>query len=283
MGCCLSHQKAAATVVSSCTSTTTGISFPHRARQLGTVERLAPLAVPLPLDARDGDKENVLSVLIRQVQTRMTGQPKTGYLLWGAAFVLARWVHVHRELFYDKSVLEVGSGLGLSGITAARYAHTTVLTDYQDDTCRALAYNVALNASFTHAFDAAKPPVAVEHLDWDNMATIQPERKMDVIIACDIICEPSTAEGFLRVVRHRLAPTGVAYLMNADSHSRFGVLHLHKLLADSDFVYSITPVLDLADGALLLETVADARELAYEFYEIRLPAATATADAETRA
>jgi|UniRef100_K3WBB1 predicted nicotinamide N-methyase len=214
-----------------------------------------------------------MSVLIRQVPTRMTGQPKTGYLLWGAAFVLARWVHVHRELFYDKSVLEVGSGLGLGGITAARYANRTILTDYQDDTCRALAYNVALNHAFVHEFDSQKPQVLVEHLDWDNMDTIKPEQKMDVIIACDIICEPSTAEGFLRVVRNRLAASGVAYLMNADSHSRFGVLHLHKLLAEaSDLQYSITPVHDLADGHILLETVADAQELAYEFYEMRLVA-----------
>lgn len=265
-------------MVSSCTSTTTGASFPHKARQLGSVERNSPIAVPLPLDPRDGDREFVESVLIRQVPTRMTGQPKTGYLLWGAAFVLARWVHVHRELFYGKSVLEVGSGLGLGGITAARYAHRTVLTDYQDDTCRALAYNVALNAGFIHEFDgvasstASRPPVQVEHLDWDRMETIQPEDKMDVIIACDIICEPSTAEGFLRVVRHRLANTGVAYLMNADSHSRFGVGHLHQLLADTagELTYSITPVLDMSEGPLLLETVADAQELAYEFYEIRL-------------
>lgn len=265
-------------MVSSCTSTTTGVSFPHKARQLGSVERNSPKAVPLPLDPRDGDMEHVQTVLIRQVPTRMTGQPKTGYLLWGAAFVLARWVHVHRELFYGKSVLEVGSGLGLGGITAARYAQRTVLTDYQDDTCRALQYNVELNAGFIHEFDGlasstvARPPVLVEHLDWDRMETIKPEQKMDMIIACDIICEPSTAEGFLRVVRHRLASSGVAYLMNADSHSRFGVQHLHKLLAEStsDFVYSITPVLALSEGKLLLETVADAQELAYEFYEIRL-------------
>lgn len=231
------------------------------------------MAVPLPLDERDGDKENVMSVLIRQVQTRMTGQPKTGYLLWGAAYVLARWVHVHRELFYNKSVLEVGSGLGLGGITAARYAQRTILTDYQDDTCRALEYNVQLNAGFIHEFGAidAKPQVVVEHLDWDNMDTIQPKHKMDVIIACDIICEPSTAEGFLRVVRNRLTPSGVAYLMNADSHSRFGVVHLHELLAKAtDLTSTITPVHELSEGKLLLETVADAQELAYEYYEIRL-------------
>ncbi|RLN80965.1 hypothetical protein BBJ28_00001278 [Nothophytophthora sp. Chile5] len=246
-------------------------------------QRLWPRAVPLPLDPRDyipksaDGKQDTKVVLIRQVPTRMTGQRKTGYLLWGAAFVLARWVHLHRDLFAGKSVIEVGSGLGLGGITAARYATRTVLTDYQSDTCTALEYNAQLNRPFTHEFEPAKPEIRVSHLDWDVMETIEAVPKADVLIASDIICEPSTAEGFLRVVRHHVlghaSGEGVAYLMNANSHSRFGVIHLHALLAASpDLSYSITPVQKLPDGAQLLETVSDAQELSYEFYEIRAAA-----------
>ncbi|TMW55064.1 hypothetical protein Poli38472_013826 [Pythium oligandrum] len=272
-------QEATAQVVASCTSSkfsSKGISFPHRARQLGEVKRAFPLILPLPADARDSQDQ---SVLIRQVPTRMTGQPKTGYLLWGAAIVLARWIHLHRDLFDDKAVLEVGSGLGLGGIVAARYAMRTTLTDYQEDTCQALEYNVALNRQFTHELDASKPDVTVENLDWDSLESINgpaesPKGKVDVIIGCDIICEPSTAEGFLRVVRNRLSAHGVAYLMNADAHSRFGVAYLHDVLSKSELVYSITKVEDLTDGHILLETVHDAKELRYEYYEIRLPPAS---------
>ncbi|KAJ0405411.1 hypothetical protein ATCC90586_009450 [Pythium insidiosum] len=272
-------QEAAAQVVASATTSTfstPGISFPHSGRQLGKIERAQPLVVPLPADNRDGNAES-RAVLVRQVPTRMTGQPKTGYLLWGAARVLARWIHLHRELFDGKTVLEVGSGLGLGGIVAARYATRTTLTDYQSDTCRALEYNVALNRMFTHEMDASKPDVSVEMLDWDDLESIcgpaEGEQRplVDVIIGCDIICEPSTADGFLRVLRHRLQPHGVAYLMNADSHSRFGVAYLHETLAASDFVYTITKVDDLPDGHELLDTVQDSKELRYEFYEIRLP------------
>jgi hypothetical protein len=114
--------------------------------------------------------------------------------------------------------------------------------------------------------------VKVSLLDWDLTESIEAVAKAEVVIASDIICEPSTAEGFLRVVRYHLLSNanGVAYLMNANSHSRFGVTHLHALLATStDLSYSITPVDDLPDGAELLETVSDAQELSYEFYEIR--------------
>ncbi|CAI5712624.1 unnamed protein product [Hyaloperonospora brassicae] len=271
-------REAAAAVVSGCTSSPSAITFPHRVRQVGEVERLWPRAVPLPFDVRDGAVKNpdgsqsTLHVLIRQVPTRMTGQCKTGYLLWGAAFVLARWIHKHRDLFTGKSVIEVGSGLGLGGITAARYAGYTTLTDYQADTCAALEYNVQLNKPFTHEFDSAKPEVKVSVLDWDLAESIEAVPTAQVVIGSDIICEPSTAEGFLRVVRHHLLSdaNSVAYLVNANSHSRFGVVHLHALLAAStDLSYSITRVGELPDGAELLETVSDALELAYELYEIR--------------
>ncbi|KAF0754419.1 hypothetical protein AaE_005339, partial [Aphanomyces astaci] len=116
-----------------------------------------PQLQALPRDARDAD---VRVVLIRAVKRRMTGQPKTGYLLWGAAVILARWIHLHRELFDGKSVLEVGSGLGLSGIVAGAYSRRTILTDYQQDTLKALAYNVMLNQTMG---------TTVEHLDWDHL------------------------------------------------------------------------------------------------------------------
>ncbi|CAH0477251.1 unnamed protein product [Peronospora belbahrii] len=270
-------QEAAAEVVARCTSSPSAITFPHRVRQVAEVERVWPRAVPLPFDPRDNAPTNAdgsqstIDVLIRQVPIRMTGQRKTGYLLWGAAFVLARWIHKHRDLFFGKSLIEVGSGLGLGGITAARYASQTTLTDYQADTCTALEYNVQLNKPFTHELDPAKPEVKVMLLDWDVTASIEGVPKAQIVLGSDIICEPSTAEGFLRVVRHHLLsePNGVAYLMNANSHSRFGVTHLHALLAAStDLSYCITPVDKLRDGIDLLETVTDAQELSYELYEI---------------
>ncbi|RLO06895.1 hypothetical protein DYB28_011914 [Aphanomyces astaci] len=66
----------------------------------------------------------------------------------------------YTELFDGKSVLEVGSGLGLSGIVAGAYSRRTILTDYQQDTLKALAYNVMLNQTMG---------TTVEHLDWDHL------------------------------------------------------------------------------------------------------------------
>ncbi|KAF0701256.1 Aste57867_8250 [Aphanomyces stellatus] len=223
-----------------CNTSGINISFPYQTLPLEPPTRTWPVLQALPHDSRD---ENDPVVMIRAVKRRMTGQPKTGYLLWGAAVILARWIHLHRDLFHGRSVLEVGSGLGLSGIVAGSYSDKTTLTDYQQDTLNALAYNVALN---------------------------QTAPRVDMVIASDIICDPTTAEGFCNVIKTRLRPSGVAYLVNATSHSRFGVVRLQELLRDAPFETTIVPVESLPDGAQLLDTVWDAKELKYEHYTIRL-------------
>jgi predicted nicotinamide N-methyase len=267
-------------VVSNCTSSkfNVGICFPSKAKQLGSTERSYPLIIPLPTHANDTleSKDNTRAVLIRQVPTRMTGQPKTGYLLWGAARVLARWIHLNQDKFKYRTVLEVGSGLGLGGIVAAHYAKQITLTDYQADTLRALEYNLKLNGfdvSSNGSSDESQPVtsnVIVDFLDWDHLEDIEEHKKADIVIGCDIICEPSTAIGFLAVIRRHLKQNGVAYLLNANSHSRFGVIHLHDLLSKAnDLCSTITPVHEMVQGNKLLETVHDAKELSYEYYEIR--------------
>ncbi|ETV97206.1 hypothetical protein H310_09994 [Aphanomyces invadans] len=241
-----------------CNTSGINISFPYKTLPLEPPTRPWPLLQALPRDSRD-DNDRV--VLIRAVTRRMTGQPKTGYLLWGAAVILSRWIHLHRELFHGKRVLEVGSGLGLSGIVAGFHSDLTILTDYQQDTINALAYNVALNQT---------PNTIVTHLDWDHLDEGRGDPKVDLVIASDIICDPTTAEGFANVIRSRLSGTGVAYLVNATSHSRFGVVRLQEILLAPPFDTTIVPVEALPDGARLLDTVWDANELRYEHYTIRL-------------
>ncbi|RQM29184.1 hypothetical protein B5M09_005017 [Aphanomyces astaci] len=138
------------------------------------------------------------------------------------------------ELFDGKSVLEVGSGLGLSGIVAGAYSLRTILTDYQQDTLKALAYNVMLNQTMG---------TTVEHLDWDHLDKV-----------------PCYVELW----------KSVAYLVNATGHSRFGVGRLRELLLAPPFDTTIVPVETLPDGLRLLDTVWDAKELRYEHYTIRL-------------
>nr|CCA25961.1 myosinlike protein putative [Albugo laibachii Nc14] len=205
------------------------------------------------------------AIYIRQVTMRMKSHANTGYLLWGASLLLARWIQLEWKRFTGKHVLEVGSGLGLAGIVAARYSEFTELTDCQEDTLHALRYNVALNSDFiqdNHLSDYSKR-VQVNPLDWNHLdkyraSVTQTYQRggFDVIIASDIICDSSTADGFVRCIRRLLNPVdGIAILINATKHSRFGVEYLHNLLSSSNLKYTI---------ALLNEDYHNQELLSYE-------------------
>lgn len=49
--------------------------------------------------------------------------------IWPAAGPLQQWINAHGDLFASRTVLELGCGTGVVGITAARYAKLVVLTD----------------------------------------------------------------------------------------------------------------------------------------------------------
>lgn len=74
------------------------------------------------------------SIIIHELDNvcdSITGCPLTGSWLWRSAIVLAEFMSTHLH-FQTKSVLELGAGAGLPGLTAARLGATrVVLTDIQ--------------------------------------------------------------------------------------------------------------------------------------------------------
>lgn len=49
--------------------------------------------------------------------------------VWRGALLLADYMLVHRKFFENKTILELGSGVGLTGIVAAIYAKRVICTD----------------------------------------------------------------------------------------------------------------------------------------------------------
>lgn len=54
-----------------------------------------------------------------------------------------------------------------------------------------------------------------------------PSNQVDVVIAADIICQPSDAVAVANTIHDTLKPGGVAYIVCADAKHRFGVDHLY--------------------------------------------------------
>jgi len=75
------------------------------------------------------------------------GQAGLGCACWDGAIVLARWITSHASAVRGLVGMEVGAGVGLPGIVAARYAHRLVLSDYMSEVVHNLAYNITLNSN----------------------------------------------------------------------------------------------------------------------------------------
>jgi len=70
-----------------------------------------------------------------------------GCACWDGAIILARWLLAHGQAIRDAVVHEVGAGVGLPGIAAARFAKRVTLSDYVPVLIECLNYNIRLNGA----------------------------------------------------------------------------------------------------------------------------------------
>lgn len=134
--------------------------------------------------AGEGPLDNEsFSILVRPVKERQHSQFDVGFVMWPAAVILSRLLCRHPELVRGRRVLEIGAGLGLAGLVAARLqqapakppkpaasqgsaggrggAASVTLSDFNPLVLRALEANVALNAGAgAGAVDAAEVPAS---------------------------------------------------------------------------------------------------------------------------
>ena len=168
---------------------------------------------------------------------RLHSQGDVGRLLWPAALVMARWIirtfpnwlPGHKPLAPCK-LLELGAGVGLTGLAAAHLVSHVTLSDWDPIVLANLRYNAAL------VMDQTKLPkglnkecsvlpqehrVVVSHLDWNLLRN--DGMKYNVIIGSDIVCSENDGRAVAKVIASLLEPTGVAYIVLPPSWVRWGV------------------------------------------------------------
>jgi predicted nicotinamide N-methyase len=98
-----------------------------------------------------------------------------GCAAWDGAIILARFLRRIRNTLAGRRVHEVGAGVGLPGIVAARYAASCVLSDYIPSLVENLDYNIALNGARRRVDEAPAAP------DTPNAAALHGDAAEDVI------------------------------------------------------------------------------------------------------
>jgi predicted nicotinamide N-methyase len=123
--------------------------------------------------------------------------------LWTSSFALAR-VCLEDEPLAGRTVLELGCGVGLAGIAAARAGATVTLTDYEQDALTFACWNADANLS-----PGQRSRVALRHYDW---RTPDSPGVFDVLLGADIVYERRAFAPLLNLFQKALAPGGSALL-----------------------------------------------------------------------
>jgi len=187
-------------------------------------------------------------VLIHQVATRQSAQEDVGFVMWPSAVVLSRWLVSNPSILSKASrILEIGAGCGLVGLLAARVVQKQrcmqtratsictndaipcdlLLSDFNRTVLDNLERNIALNEvediCHTVGLDFYQQTGTSQN-GWKDMEG-HAQAPVDVILAADMICQPSDALYAANTIHDALKPGGQAYVVCADSAHRFGVDH----------------------------------------------------------
>lgn len=121
-----------------------------------------------------------------------------GMKIWEAGFFMAEFARHRPHLFTSRKILELGSGVGLTGIMIAACCapKSIILTDYTRQSLVNLRYNVQINDHMLR-----NSQIRVEDLDW-NDCSLDHAAKMNVelLISCDCVYDVSVFPALVNTV-----------------------------------------------------------------------------------
>ncbi|KYQ90986.1 hypothetical protein DLAC_07875 [Tieghemostelium lacteum] len=181
-----------------------------------------------------------------------------GCAIWDAAIILSRWIYAHPEAFTNKSVLELGSGVGLPGILSSYYANDVTLTDYLEPLIDNLKYNVDLNARQGLDIDSdqedeetisnliksdpqnIKNKIKIQYLNWDDIEKLENTQQYDIIFGSELTYSLLSVDNLIKVIQKFLKPNGIFYEILSDD--RDGVSYFVEEMNKKGFIGHIVPV-----------------------------------------
>lgn len=127
----------------------------------------------------DEESEESLSVTVPEAL-----DPQYGMYVWPCAVVLAQFVWSHRQELRDASILELGAGVSLPGVVAARCGAAVILSDCAD---KPQCLRNCLRSCQSNGLQE----VQVRGLNWGHVSpALVSLPKVDLILGSDVFYDP---------------------------------------------------------------------------------------------
>ncbi|XP_006470520.2 uncharacterized protein LOC102624951 isoform X1 [Citrus sinensis] len=161
------------------------------------------------------------------LQSASTDFDLTGQLVWPGAMLMNDYLSKNPDVLQASSILELGSGVGVTGILCSRFCREVLLTDHNEEVLKILKKNIEHHTSSENPNSDAG--LAVEKLEWGNSDQINKIIQkypggFDLILGADICFQQSsisplfdTVEQFLRLKGRGQCKFILAYVSRAKS------------------------------------------------------------------
>lgn len=158
--------------------------------------------------------------------------------IWPASVTLSHVIMERLDLA-GKSVIELGTGVGISSVAAAMKGARVLATDYSTEALRFVVYNALLNAV---TLDTGR-------LDW---RLVRSDEKFDFVIAADVLYERVNLLPIVTAIDALLKEGGAAYI--ADPRRRLAEQFL-ELVKENGFAVTETDMHDAVGDQTISVTV----------------------------
>ncbi|KAM6424089.1 protein-lysine N-methyltransferase EEF2KMT [Liasis olivaceus] len=151
----------------------------------------------------------------------IVSQGTTGLVTWEAGLYLAEWALENSDIFRNRRILELGSGIGLTGIAICKACHPGeyIFSDHHEGVLQQLSDNIQLNGlglepeSHSHCVEEGQSHqdhlvrvdhirISVKELDWNLVSKDElAELQADVILAADVVYDPELSQHLIGVLQ----------------------------------------------------------------------------------
>jgi predicted nicotinamide N-methyase len=119
--------------------------------------------------------------------------------IWEASIVLTEHL-IRIGLEKKKEILEIGAGMGVTGLFLGAFGHKVTITDYEEDALELVRMNVEQNGLNN---------VSVKKLDWNNPDLTG---RYDIICGSELVYNETSIGPIINLFRKYLQPEGTVFL-----------------------------------------------------------------------